>query len=52
VIASLAGDAGELVAEASDLVYHLLVLLLARGVEPDRLAAELVKRHASPGGSP
>lgn len=52
VIASLAGDDGELVAEASDLVYHLLVLLLARGVEPQQLAAELEKRHASHGGSP
>lgn len=49
VIASLAGDDEELLAEASDLVYHLLVLLLARGIEPQRLAAELQKRHASQG---
>lgn len=50
VVASLAGDDGELVAEAADLVYHLLVLLLARGVELHQLAAELEKRHASQGG--
>ncbi|MEM9292858.1 MAG: phosphoribosyl-ATP diphosphatase [Acidobacteriota bacterium] len=36
----------ELVGEASDLVYHLLVLLLARGVEPGELAQELGRRHA------
>ncbi len=40
------------VAEASDLLYHLLVLLLARGVAPERLAAELEKRHTGAGGAP
>ncbi len=51
VIASLAGgeDSAELVAETSDLVYHLLVLLLARGVEPAEIAAELTRRHAPQG---
>lgn len=52
VIAALCTDDGaeaELVAEASDLIYHLLVLLLARGVEPSELAAELRNRHASQG---
>ena len=34
------------VGEASDLLYHLLVLLLSRGVGPERLAAELRARHA------
>ncbi len=38
------GDA-ELVAEASDLLYHLLVLLLARDVDPSRLGEELQGRH-------
>ncbi len=50
VIAALA-DSGEdraaLVAEGADLLYHLLVLLLAAGVEPGRLAAELESRHRS-----
>ncbi len=53
VIASLAAgeETDELVGEASDLVYHLLVLLLARGVEPARLAEELRRRHAPTGDS-
>ncbi len=38
-----------LVEEGADLLYHLLVLLLAAGVEPGRLAAELERRHR--GGS-
>ena len=37
----------ELVAEASDLLYHLLVLLMASGVEPARIVSELRSRHAS-----
>lgn len=54
VIAGLAAedpDSAELVAEASDLLYHLLVLLLARGVEPERLGRELRDRHSRHGGS-
>ena len=53
VIAGLAPedpDSTELVAEASDLLYHLLVLLLARGVEPERLGRELRDRHSRHGG--
>ena len=48
VIASLTserGDRRELVAEASDLLYHLMVLLVAAEVEPSALAAELGARH-------
>lgn len=55
VIASLTmnnDDDTELVGEASDLLYHLLVLLLDRGVEPSRIAAELQRRHAQPGETP
>jgi len=52
VVAALAPedpeDGGrELTAEASDLLYHLLVLLLAAGVEPGRVARELADRHWS-----
>jgi phosphoribosyl-ATP pyrophosphohydrolase/phosphoribosyl-AMP cyclohydrolase len=52
VVAALAAAArparrGELVGEASDLLYHLLVLLLAAGVAPGELAAELLRRHAA-----
>jgi phosphoribosyl-ATP pyrophosphohydrolase/phosphoribosyl-AMP cyclohydrolase len=50
VVAALAAAArperrGELVGESCDLLYHLLVLLLASGVPPGELAAELVRRH-------
>jgi phosphoribosyl-ATP pyrophosphohydrolase/phosphoribosyl-AMP cyclohydrolase len=34
-----------LAGEAADLLYHLLVLLLASGVEPEEVAAELARRH-------
>lgn len=34
-----------LVGEAADLLYHLLVLLQATGVEPDEIAGELLRRH-------
>lgn len=50
VMATMAagGDAGRraaLVGEAADLLYHLLALLLASGVEPEEVAAELDHRH-------
>jgi phosphoribosyl-ATP pyrophosphohydrolase/phosphoribosyl-AMP cyclohydrolase len=35
-----------LTGEAADLLYHLLVLLLDRGVAPEEVAAELARRHA------
>ena len=53
VIAALDADAAgqsALVEEGADLLYHLLVLLLAAGVEPDHLATELRKRHTSRSG--
>jgi phosphoribosyl-AMP cyclohydrolase / phosphoribosyl-ATP pyrophosphohydrolase len=37
-----------LAAEAADLLYHLLVLLLATRVPPDEVAHELRRRHARP----
>lgn len=53
VIAALAenGDReGAVVEEASDLLYHLLVLLLAAGVAPEEVAAKLRQRHRAGGG--
>lgn len=41
-----------LAAEAADLLYHLLVLLLAAGVPPEEVAAELRRRHARPSTPP
>jgi phosphoribosyl-ATP pyrophosphohydrolase len=36
----------ELIGESADLVYHLLVLLLASGVGIDEVIGELERRHA------
>jgi phosphoribosyl-ATP pyrophosphohydrolase len=45
VLAAKDGDDAALVAESADLVYHLLVLLAAHGVELDDLRAELDDRR-------
>ena len=45
IIAAKNDDEGRLTAEVSDLVYHLLVLLVARGVSLARVAAELGNRR-------
>ena len=42
-------DKGRLVAEAADLLYHLLVLMEARGVTLTQVEAELEKRTAQSG---
>jgi len=46
-LAAAAGTDGEVVAEASDLIYHVLVLLKARGLSLERVLAELRARHAA-----
>ncbi|MFL6193188.1 MAG: bifunctional phosphoribosyl-AMP cyclohydrolase/phosphoribosyl-ATP diphosphatase HisIE [Thermoanaerobaculia bacterium] len=47
------GEGGErrkaLVGEAADLVYHLLVLLQASGVDPAEIGDELLRRHGLAG---
>jgi phosphoribosyl-ATP pyrophosphohydrolase len=48
-MAAVQEDKGRLVAEAADLVYHLLVLLEARGVTLAEVEAELDKRTAQSG---
>ena len=40
-----------LVSEVSDLVYHLLVLLVARGVSLEEIAKELAQRRGQTGGA-
>jgi phosphoribosyl-AMP cyclohydrolase / phosphoribosyl-ATP pyrophosphohydrolase len=45
VVAALAQDEGRLAAEIADLVYHLLVLLQARGVAVDQVWQELESRE-------
>jgi phosphoribosyl-ATP pyrophosphohydrolase/phosphoribosyl-AMP cyclohydrolase len=49
-IAAVAGRREGVVSESADLLYHLLVLLQASGVEPGEIAEELLRRHGL--GSP
>lgn len=44
-LAGAAGDAAELAAESADLLYHLLVLLRARGLPLEQVVATLAARH-------
>ena len=44
VIEAVRGDRDRLVAEAADVLYHLLVMLAARGVTLDEVLAELDRR--------
>jgi phosphoribosyl-ATP pyrophosphohydrolase len=48
-LAALSGKRDALVAESGDLLYHLLVLLQARGVKLDEVYAELEKRTTRSG---
>jgi phosphoribosyl-ATP pyrophosphohydrolase/phosphoribosyl-AMP cyclohydrolase len=47
-LASVTGDAGALAGEAADLLYHLAVLLTARGVAPGDVALKLAERRKAP----
>lgn len=49
VIAAVAEDRAKLIAETADLLYHLLVVLQARGVKLSEIEAELQKRMAQSG---
>lgn len=49
VIAAVSGDEKELVGEAADLLYHLLVVLRARGVPLAAVHAELARRTGQGG---
>lgn len=51
IIAAKNDDQRRLVSETSDLMYHLLVLLVARGVGLDEIAKELNQRKKSGGVS-
>jgi phosphoribosyl-ATP pyrophosphohydrolase/phosphoribosyl-AMP cyclohydrolase len=45
-LAATAGDRQEIIDEAADLVYHLIVLLNERGLGLADIAAQLERRHA------
>lgn len=49
VIAAVAGEKPAVVAESADLLYHLLVVLEARGVKLADIYAELERRTAQSG---
>jgi len=49
VLAALENDKGKLIAETADLLYHLLVLLEARGVKLADVEAALEKRTVQSG---
>jgi phosphoribosyl-ATP pyrophosphohydrolase len=48
-LAAVSEDRGKLIAEAADLLYHLLILLEARGVTLAEVEAALGKRAAKTG---
>ena len=48
-LASVTGDGNALAGEAADLLYHLAVLLTARGVAPGDVAAKLAERRGATG---
>jgi phosphoribosyl-ATP pyrophosphohydrolase len=48
-IAAMDEDRGKLIAEAADLLYHLLVLLAARGITLAEVEATLAERTALSG---
>jgi phosphoribosyl-ATP pyrophosphohydrolase len=49
VVAALSGSREELVGEAADVIFHLLVLLDAKGVPFDEVLAELERREGTSG---
>ncbi|MBD3765585.1 MAG: phosphoribosyl-ATP diphosphatase [Rhodobacterales bacterium] len=49
VIEAVRGDRDRLVAEAADVLYHLLVMLAARDVTLDQVLAELERREGTSG---
>lgn len=49
IIEAVKGDRARLVAEAADVVYHLLVMLTARGVTLADVVAELGRREGTSG---
>ncbi len=48
-LAIACGDDRAVIAESADLLYHLMVALAARGIDPARIAAELQARRGVSG---
>lgn len=49
LIAGVAGERGAIIAESADMLYHLLVLLHARGVAVAEIMGELQRRTTQSG---
>lgn len=49
IVAALSGDRKELVGEAADVIFHLLVLLEAEGIPLDEVLSELDRREGTSG---
>jgi phosphoribosyl-ATP pyrophosphohydrolase len=49
VVAAVGEDEKALVAESADLLYHLLVLWAARGIDPSEVWDELARREGTSG---
>ena len=49
VVAALAGDEVDVVGEAADVLFHLLVLLGEKGIALERVLAELERREGTSG---
>ena len=49
IIEAVRGDRDRLIAEAADVLYHLLVMLAARDVTLDQVLAELERREGRSG---
>jgi phosphoribosyl-ATP pyrophosphohydrolase len=49
LIEAVRGDRDAVIAESADVLYHLIVLWVATGVEPDEVWAELVRREGVSG---
>ncbi|RMD92980.1 MAG: phosphoribosyl-ATP diphosphatase [Alphaproteobacteria bacterium] len=49
IIEAVKGDRARLAAEAADVLYHLLVMLAARGVTLEEVMAELARREGTSG---
>ena len=46
-LAAVAGDRDETIAEAADLFYHAIVLLVHHGISLEDVAQQLASRHAT-----
>ncbi|MCH2164812.1 MAG: phosphoribosyl-ATP diphosphatase [Marinovum sp.] len=49
IIEAIKGDSAKLTSEAADVLYHLLVMLAARGVNLADVEAELIRREGTSG---